>query len=483
MHFSMLLQVARKVAKNSGVGRPKKQERLKIQEYRNPSGNRSWRITGTMPDGSRVRQNFIDRVDAVQKLADLESDLIEKGPAPKMQRTRLTVEQLADAEAAFGNSGQKSIADIVAHYLNLENRAKAKGVNLDAALSFVESHYRTETQAMTILNAHTDFIASRQGMAQATKAYYEATLKLLLKADPNKHVHSFTVVDIEKILGRFTNANSKRTHRGAFSTFFGWAVRHHYCLENPCDRLDKLPKDMSQIAALSLGEAKRLLYAATKLHDGATVSCVAIGMFAGLRPSEIRDLKSEDILKDKIRVSGGKLRRKLKRSVPIPPVLAAWLKDYPFKGMPKGWDSKLKTLKKATKAKKWVQDIIRHTSITFQAERDKNEALTAYNNGTSKEMMDRHYRDIVDDENVVAEYWSLTPEKLLSKPPEVDLGIKRRVDWPSKDDLRKLVWRKPLVHAAKDLGVSDVALRKRCVRLGVELPSKGHWIRQGRAVT
>jgi integrase len=39
-----------------------------------------------------------------------------------------------------------------------------------------------------------------------------------------------------------------------------------------------------------------------------------------MRPSEIRDLKPEDVFKDKIRVSGGKLRRMLKRSVPISPV-------------------------------------------------------------------------------------------------------------------------------------------------------------------
>ena len=72
------------------------------------------------------------------------------------------------------------------------------------------------------------------------------------------------------------------------------------------------------------------------------------------------------------------MRRKLKRTVPIPPVLAAWLKKYPFKGLPTGWDYKMKELKKATKAKKWVQDIIRHTSLSFQTERDKDEAITAF---------------------------------------------------------------------------------------------------------
>ncbi len=80
------------------------------------------------------------------------------------------------------------------------------------------------------------------------------------------------------------------------------------------------------------------------IQDSAAAASVAIGLFAGLRPSEIKDLKPEDIGSDKIRVSGGKLRRKLKRTVPIPPVLAAWLKKYPFNGLPAGWAYKMKAL-------------------------------------------------------------------------------------------------------------------------------------------
>ena len=56
---------------------------------------------------------------------------------------------------------------------------------------------------------------------------------------------------------------------------------------------------MSQITALSLEESKRLLYAATQLQGGAAAASVAIGLFAGLRPSEICDLKTEDILEER----------------------------------------------------------------------------------------------------------------------------------------------------------------------------------------
>ena len=460
------------------MARPKKIHHFKITPYVNTAGSKSWRVTGTKSDGTRVRKNFAEKAEAIQTLADLEAEIAGRVEVSQTRRTRLSAEELAAAEAAILAASGRDVPAIVTHYLALESRARARNIDLNAALSFVESHYRSEIQTISVLTAYDEFIETRSSGSPKTKEHYESSLKLLLKPDPNKAVHDFTISDIEKILNRYKNVNSKRTYRRAFKTFFNWAVRHHYCLENPCDRLDKLPSDMSKIAALSLEESKRLLYAAVQLQEGAAAACISIGLFAGLRPSEIRDLKAEDILKDKIRVSGGKLRRQLKRSVPIPPVLVAWLKEFPFKGLPPGWDGKMRRLKKAAKAKKWVQDIIRHTSITFQTERDKNEALTAYNCGTSIQMMNRHYRDTIDDEKTIDEFWSLTPAKLRSKPPEVDLEIKRRVNWPDKAALKKLVWEKPLMHAARDVGVSDVALRKQCLKLGIQLPAAGYWLRQ-----
>jgi integrase len=460
------------------MARPKKIVHFKLQEFKNISGTVSYRVTGTKPNGTRVRKNFADKPDALREIADLELDVAGTPEDRRSLRTTLTQEQLSDAESALLQAGSFQLSKIVTHYHALRNRALAKGVGLDEAINFFEVRYRPETKSITMFNAKEEFLRTRVKISGKTRLNYDGGLGQLLKPDPNKHIHAYTVADIEKVMQRHSNLNTQKTHRRIFSVFFNWAVRHHYCLENPCDRLDKLPKDMSQIAALSLDECKRLLHAATLLHDKPTVACIAIGLFAGLRPSEIRDLKKEDILKDKIRVSGGKLRRQLKRSAPIPPVLAEWLKEFPFTGLPPGWDGKMKRLKKATKAKKWVQDIIRHTSITFQTERDKNEALTAYNCGTSIQMMNRHYRDTIDDEKTVAEFWSLTPAKLRAKPPKVEIEIKRRVDWPDKKVLAKLVWEKPLIHAAKDIGVSDVALKKHCVKLGIELPRQGHWIRQ-----
>jgi hypothetical protein len=47
----------------------------------------------------------------------------------------------------------------------------------------------------------------------------------------------------------------------------------------------------------------------------------------------------------------------------------------------------------------------------------------------------------------------------------------------SREDLYELAWSKPMMELAKDFGISDVALAKRCRRLGIPVPGRGYWAR------
>ena len=47
----------------------------------------------------------------------------------------------------------------------------------------------------------------------------------------------------------------------------------------------------------------------------------------------------------------------------------------------------------------------------------------------------------------------------------------------SREELFALVWEKPTVEVAKELGVSDVAVAKLCARLQVPKPPRGYWAR------
>ena len=58
----------------------------------------------------------------------------------------------------------------------------------------------------------------------------------------------------------------------------------------------------------------------------------------------------------------------------------------------------------------------------------------------------------------------------------VSSGLTRR-EKEKEVDLKTIVWQLPLTQIAKQFGISDVAIRKKCVKQGIELPPRGYWQR------
>ena len=75
----------------------------------------------------------------------------------------------------------------------------------------------------------------------------------------------------------------------------------------------------------------------------------------------------------------------------------------------------------------------------------------------------------------------ITQERICSKRKTQDRREQSknyRIDWPSDEVLSKMVYEKPMIYLAKDLGVSDVAIRKKCIKRGIDIPSKGFWLKE-----
>lgn len=55
---------------------------------------------------------------------------------------------------------------------------------------------------------------------------------------------------------------------------------------------------------------------------------------------------------------------------------------------------------------------------------------------------------------------------------------KKKILWPEKETLKKLVWEKPTIQIAKSLGVSDAAISKWCRIYQITKPPRGYWAKQ-----
>lgn len=66
-------------------------------------------------------------------------------------------------------------------------------------------------------------------------------------------------------------------------------------------------------------------------------------------------------------------------------------------------------------------------------------------------------------------------ERLIAYNEHVKLSRKIQIE---DEELKNLVWAKPLREAALQFGISDVGLKKECIRRGIKTPPRGHWIKK-----
>jgi predicted RNA-binding Zn-ribbon protein involved in translation (DUF1610 family) len=73
----------------------------------------------------------------------------------------------------------------------------------------------------------------------------------------------------------------------------------------------------------------------------------------------------------------------------------------------------------------------------------------------------------------------VVPDKRKSQEPH-NKGVRNpnRAISISDEELKNLVWSMPLMNAAKQFDISDVALKKECKIRGIQTPPRGHWIRK-----
>src|SRR2546422_11779712 len=107
--------------KRAGKSKKKRagKERFHITHFTNPSGETAFRVAGYKPSGERVRENFKTQEEAVGRKAelDIEAANIVTTTATRLKATRLTDDQVKEAERAFARLASKPLMEAVEYYL------------------------------------------------------------------------------------------------------------------------------------------------------------------------------------------------------------------------------------------------------------------------------------------------------------------------------------------------------------------------------
>lgn len=207
-----------------------------------------------------------------------------------------------------------------------------------------------------------------------------------------------------------TRNNYIVTLRAMWQYFIG----EKWCAENVAERIDKAILDDVPAAIFTPDEARALLAVAAKCFDGRLLPAIAIGLFAGLRRSELCALDWREVREGSIEVTAAKAKTRRRRIVDIQPNLAEWLapfrkSDGPvFEGNEDKFEEKRKHLAAEVKLV-WPRNVLRHSAASYHLAHFGSENQTALQMGHSPQVLIDHYREVVT-KTAAAEYWEIRPK-------------------------------------------------------------------------
>jgi integrase len=265
------------------------------------------------------------------------------------------------------------------------------------------------------------------GVRPRTLTQYQSYLRTISERFGNRPISEIRSGEIEEWLTESDWAKRTRNNYvSTLSTLFIFAHDRDYCLGNPAEKIPRAILDDSAPGILTVEQADKLLKA-TREEDPGMSAYVAIGLFAGLRRSELCALEwSEiDIKAGTIEVKGTKAKTRQRRIVTICDTLAEWLALAPKSPHPvpsrsedvcserlknlcsERLDGKRSLIRKAI-VKDWPHNALRHSFGSYHYAQYHDENRTAAEMGNSPAVIFRHYRALVKRE-AADTFWMLRP--------------------------------------------------------------------------
>lgn len=386
-------------------------DRYRIKPFVNPSGEAVHRVTGRTPEGRQVRENYKDFREAVARKQELELEALNVQKAVSLKTTRLTDEELAQAEGAF-------------------KKLHGTGHSLDYAVTWFLTHWRPPSSSPTVQVGYEKFIKEKQAqnLRPRTLQDYRSRVGALVKACGPKRVDEITTDDIRTLVYREgVSAVSRNGDRRVLYTFFDWCALHGHCQNNPVLRLAPARTERKTPVVLSLPEVECLLNTACVYKNGAILPYLALALFGGFRPNELAELAVVDLTGKAVTVDSCIAKLRQRRVVEDLDTALRWLLPYQGRMItPVNFRRDFDAVKRLAgfkgshfqkgdeKRKDWVPDVLRHTALSFHFAKFKDEKRTATWAGNSPDTLHRNYKGLVTTEDAEA-YWNLSPDSTERK--------------------------------------------------------------------
>ena len=244
-----------------------------ITPFTNPSGDVVFRVTGTL-DGKRVRKNFPTRAEAEVERQAYEIQAMQADSGMRKAITRLTDEQLREAEAIF-------------------TRLTGQSHTLSFCVEFTLANYRAPERQKLLADAVTDYVAAKEHefeqdhISRGQIVRIRMDLKKLLKHFPKKTVADLNVANLVSFFEM--NRASLKTYnnrRGIVGTFFKFCFHRGWIAENPILKVPhhRIRKRKGCAKTFTVEQCRELMDYFETFEGGRWVPYFALCLFAGIRP-------------------------------------------------------------------------------------------------------------------------------------------------------------------------------------------------------
>lgn len=285
---------------------------------------------------------------------------------------------------------------------------------VDAAAAWLASRKAVETPPL--VDAVSAWLAGKRatGRREKTIAGYAHFADRLLSHFPGERVGDVTGARLEawfEALG--LSGETWNWHRRVASSLFGWCVRKGLASGNAAGMIEVAIIDRGGVEILTTAQSAALMRAAEKLRP-TMLPYLALGLFAGLRPTELRRLDWRAVEPSHIRIGSGVAKARSMRLVDVRPTLAAWLDGRRRESG--AIEYSRRHLREVVDAAgiEWTPDILRHTFASMHLADGGDPAATAFQLGHAGiAVLDTHYKALVSQVEARA-FWRIAPTKKAS---------------------------------------------------------------------
>lgn len=378
-------------------------------------GRKSWRLSvpvSLSPTGKRQQVFF-----KTKGAAEIEAERI-KGMADK-----------------WGSEGRKIRADLATDAAKAEELLKAANLEVtltQLATAHIEAH-RRRSASVSFAEAWDTFRESRDGKSAEHLRALDRIGDRLVAEIGKVNLRDLDQNQIEAAIQKhFPTAHAFNLALRSVSPLFNMAMRKDpaWIDRNPCKQIDKRDTGRAgPVTVLTVHESRELIKACKDWSEDKTVGenwqvdasdalpAVAIMLFAGVRPYEVKRLEWEDVDLEEgtIFVSNQKAKTDRSREISMPDTLLAWLKhsapEEPRTGpvCPANWKRKIQVVRKKAEIATTGRDQLRKSFASYhlRAFDDINATRSIMGHETDNVIF-TNYRNAVRKKDAL-QFWQILP--------------------------------------------------------------------------